>query len=342
VGELYVCLVRCVVVEVLEVLVLVLVIGAVCRAIPVALLRCIFRCIFRFIFILFLKSLFFCFCSAGHMNHSLLEKQRRHMHLQQQREHGGGGSGDSLSDTCSYQNQSQYPNNLHPQSNSHSHAARYPSGAVGSPTGKNSRLETAEGLGLDQEHGQEHENGLENGHGMEEGGFSPGILRNPSYYSKAWQQRQQLGSGRGSRNNLLQLAQEQQELEEAAAAASAVSAGPASHRRLLPHQLHHSMAGIQYPVSFHNTAKALRRILEDYLEVDSTANPRLRELLRPELLVTYFKRMKVPSEEILFDTDMRADKVQWMQTISGLFVSFKISVSLNWFTFGSSPKLTCL
>jgi hypothetical protein len=59
-------------------------------------------------------------------------------------------------------------------------------------------------------------------------------------------------------------------------------------------------------------AEPLRRILEDYLEVDSATNPKLQALLRSEVMVRYFERITFPDLEILFDTDQRADKV-WTQ-----------------------------
>lgn len=57
-------------------------------------------------------------------------------------------------------------------------------------------------------------------------------------------------------------------------------------------------------------AEPLRRILEDYLEVDSATNPKLQSLLRSDVMVRYFERITFPDLEILFDTDQRADKVQ--------------------------------
>jgi hypothetical protein len=57
------------------------------------------------------------------------------------------------------------------------------------------------------------------------------------------------------------------------------------------------------------TAEPLRRILEDYLEVDSSLNLRLQQLLHATVLIRYFRRQMSPELEILYDTDQIADKV---------------------------------
>jgi hypothetical protein len=56
-------------------------------------------------------------------------------------------------------------------------------------------------------------------------------------------------------------------------------------------------------------AHMLRRILEDYLEVDASADADLHDLMQPELLVQYFQRIHVEETELIFDVDQRADKV---------------------------------
>ena len=56
-------------------------------------------------------------------------------------------------------------------------------------------------------------------------------------------------------------------------------------------------------------AHMLRRILEDYLEVDASADADLHDLLQPEVLVQYFQRLHVDEAELIFDVDQRADKV---------------------------------
>ena len=56
-------------------------------------------------------------------------------------------------------------------------------------------------------------------------------------------------------------------------------------------------------------AHMLRRILEDYLEVDASADAHLHDLLMPELLVRYFHRLHVDEAELIFDVDQRAEKV---------------------------------
>ncbi len=56
-------------------------------------------------------------------------------------------------------------------------------------------------------------------------------------------------------------------------------------------------------------AHMLRRILEDYLEVDASADADLHDLMQPELLVQYFQRIHVEEAELIFDVDQQADKV---------------------------------
>lgn len=75
--------------------------------------------------------------------------------------------------------------------------------------------------------------------------------------------------------------------------------------------------------SNHSDSTALRRILEDYLEVDSSRSPRLQQLLRSELLSRFFRRVCVSAQEVLFDVDQLADKVMAMTTLfCGTWIGF--------------------
>ncbi|KAJ1428834.1 hypothetical protein B484DRAFT_419313, partial [Ochromonadaceae sp. CCMP2298] len=60
-------------------------------------------------------------------------------------------------------------------------------------------------------------------------------------------------------------------------------------------------------------ARMLRRILEDYLEIDSSLNPRLSaslaSLLQDDLLCLYFRRVHVKQREVVFDVDQPADQI---------------------------------
>jgi len=67
----------------------------------------------------------------------------------------------------------------------------------------------------------------------------------------------------------------------------------------LDEQLQHTVAA----------AHMLRRILEDYLEVDASTDADLHDLMQPELLVQYFQRIHVEEAELIFDVDQQADKV---------------------------------
>jgi len=65
-------------------------------------------------------------------------------------------------------------------------------------------------------------------------------------------------------------------------------------------------------------AHMLRSILEDYLEVDASADAYLHDLLQPEVLVQYFHRVHVEEAELVFDADQRADKVLKHSTMSSI------------------------
>lgn len=117
----------------------------------------------------------------------------------------------------------------------------------------------------------------------------PLLERNASFYSRAGQQRQQMVKSRqrtfsnSSESDLVAFA---------------------SHHNTPPRP-----NGINVPAGSVISAAALRHILEDYLEVDSGANPQLRRLFRSELLVKYFHRVTFAAREILFDVNQLADRV---------------------------------
>lgn len=54
---------------------------------------------------------------------------------------------------------------------------------------------------------------------------------------------------------------------------------------------------------------SLRRILEDYLEIDPHSNSAISQLLSPTLLGRYFKRVIYASRDLIFDIDQAADEV---------------------------------
>ena len=54
---------------------------------------------------------------------------------------------------------------------------------------------------------------------------------------------------------------------------------------------------------------SLRRILEDYLEIDPHSNSAISQLLSPSLLGKYFKRVIYASRDLIFDIDQAADEV---------------------------------
>ena len=66
-------------------------------------------------------------------------------------------------------------------------------------------------------------------------------------------------------------------------------------------------------------AKALCRILEDYLEVDASSSTRLQQLLCADLLARYFQRVTYPPFETLFDAHQQADKVRTILRSIALF-----------------------
>lgn len=103
------------------------------------------------------------------------------------------------------------------------------------------------------------------------------LERNSSFYSRAAQQRRQVASSRGRSGS-------RDDLNAPSTQATATADGT-------------------------KTAAPLQRILEDYLEVDSTMNARLKQLLRSELLSRYFYRTTFPALEVIFDTDEPADRV---------------------------------
>ena len=57
------------------------------------------------------------------------------------------------------------------------------------------------------------------------------------------------------------------------------------------------------------TAASLRRILEDYLEVDPASNSAVSQLLSASLLSKYFTRTVFSSRDLIFDIDEAADEV---------------------------------
>lgn len=117
---------------------------------------------------------------------------------------------------------------------------------------------------------------------------SDALERNHSFYSRASQKRQQLATSR-SRTNLNDL--------------SASSDGSPGR----PFGYANGNGNGSHAVA---TADPLRRILEDYLEIDSSLNPRLQQLLHGSVLVRYFRRLTFPGLEIVYDTDQTADKVR--------------------------------
>jgi len=148
-----------------------------------------------------------------------------------------------------------------------------------------------------------------------------GLSRDPSYYSQAWRQRQQLakakgrrGSGTASINSLgsgsggYGTPQSQNSYQNIAGLSAAAGEGsiPRHGAATLSHQNLNQHAIVHPNIA---AARMLRRILEDYLEVDSSAHPRLAELLSDELLVQYFARVHVPEQEVIFDIDEPAEKV---------------------------------
>ena len=54
---------------------------------------------------------------------------------------------------------------------------------------------------------------------------------------------------------------------------------------------------------------SLRRILEDYLEIEPHSNSAISQLLSPALLSRYFKRVIYASRDLIFDIDQAADEV---------------------------------
>lgn len=122
----------------------------------------------------------------------------------------------------------------------------------------------------------------------------PELERNHTFYSRASQKRQQVVAGR-SRNNIADAAEE-------------YTSGTCSDG----HHSATSRSGVPPvpPVPVMLTADPLRRILEDYLEVDSSANPRLQQLLNAGLLARYFRRTVFPELEVLYDTHQTAHKAR--------------------------------
>ena len=126
--------------------------------------------------------------------------------------------------------------------------------------------------------------------------------RNHSYFSNASKNRQELAK-RGSANKLALSRSnsivQSSSRDNLAGLALAIAAATAN----LALTSANSESALQ--------AESLRRILEDYLEIDSKAssNPRFAKLLNGEVLSRYFQRIQVPSREVLFDVDQLADKV---------------------------------
>lgn len=61
----------------------------------------------------------------------------------------------------------------------------------------------------------------------------------------------------------------------------------------------------------YTAAYTLRRILEDYLEIDTTNNIQLHNLLDPAILILYFNRIYINEHELIYDIEQQADKVRY-------------------------------
>lgn len=75
--------------------------------------------------------------------------------------------------------------------------------------------------------------------------------------------------------------------------------------------------------------RALRRILEDYLEIDSHSHEVLRELLSSEMLIRYFKRRRYKANAMIFDIGDEADKVLILKNLEMQHNNFYLSDLLH-------------
>lgn len=108
-----------------------------------------------------------------------------------------------------------------------------------------------------------------------------GLQRDPSYYSSAWKQRQQQLRQLPSFGALPRPAPSSGQLSSQSDDENAETAGA-----------------------------SLRRILEDYLEIDPDSNIAVSQLLGSSLLVKYFRKVVFSCRDLIFDIEEAADEVR--------------------------------